>query len=663
MNKAFYITSFLLIASLSFVSCDKSIIIENEPEVIQGNQENIIIDTPSTVTFTCTIAADPTKVTIDNTGKTAWEMTDKVFFKGQYVGESGENVYSVVVSPSSISSDGKTATFEVDSRLQKYERYDTELWAAYPADAVKDYSNGENWYYWVRFKETNQPLMVGVNNKNVDGGKSFTFFNCCAAITFQVSGGYDAYKFEPNKADEVIGYTNYQVRAHYSYHNDGAGIFTFNDTTEGGGGSPTSGPIYSFLKTDWTGADGSTVNSLYFPNGMDFSQGFKITLYNDGTPSKILSTHTHITLARNDFLPLGNITSKLKSAPADDHELADWAKTATDFTSGGETANCYIVPKSDAGKKYKIPAVKGNDKLQTLTPYSAEILWETYNDNTTPASINVIEAVDYDEDYVYFQMANTLVAGNALIAAKNALGEIVWSWHIWVPDDDIDHGTYDISNSTRELMDRNLGALVVAGSGDVKANGLMYQWGRKDPFLGIAAQGSSTIATMTGTGTKTMSGGASDVATSIKNPTMFILSTGSTSDHDWVKTNDTSLWGTTKTIYDPCPPGWKVPAQADLTVFNTNAHVIMDGVSGWYDSAHYCATVKGTVFPLTGVLQYYDGNNEYYGTRTGVWSTTTADWADGCAVWMDIKSGPTSTHAGERKGRAASVRCIEISHP
>ena len=73
--------------------------------------------------------------------------------------------------------------------------------------------------------------------------------------------------------------------------------------------------------------------------------------------------------------------------------------------------------------------------------------------------------------------------GNALIALCNADGDILWSWHIWFTDDPRGQEYY---NNAGTMMDRNLGA-TSATPGDVGALGLLYQWGRKDPFLGSSS--------------------------------------------------------------------------------------------------------------------------------------------------------------------------------
>src|SRR5690606_37389812 len=83
--------------------------------------------------------------------------------------------------------------------------------------------------------------------------------------------------------------------------------------------------------------------------------------------------------------------------------------------------------------------------------------------------------------------------GNAVIAFK-VNGIIKWSWHIWVTDSpDIGASNHVLENINMNLdneyfaptfMDRNLGATSnhFLGNEWNKSGGLMYQWGRKDPF-------------------------------------------------------------------------------------------------------------------------------------------------------------------------------------
>ncbi len=241
-----------------------------------------------------------------------------------------------------------------------------------------------------------------------------------------------------------------------------------------------------------------------------------------------------------------------------------------------QTANCYIV--SEAGD-YKFKAVKGNGTVavgaeSTVdpvgTPTAAVVLWETFGTSSAPQKGDLVKSdVRYRGGYVYFSTADTYKEGNAVIAViddKDTDGPeddvILWSWHIWLTDQPAEH-VYN--NSAGTMMDRNLGA-TSAAKGDAGALGLLYQWGRKDPFPGSSSTSSNTVALSTLTWPSAVSSDASygTIAYAVSNPTTFIKS--NSYNKDWHYTGDESRlytrWtgsGKAKSIYDPCPAGWRVP--------------------------------------------------------------------------------------------------------
>ncbi len=103
---------------------------------------------------------------------------------------------------------------------------------------------------------------------------------------------------------------------------------------------------------------------------------------------------------------------------------------------------------------------------------------------------------------------------------KDASGTILWSWHIWLTDKPEDQ-VY--KNNAGTMMDRNLGA-TSATPGDVKALGLLYQWGRKDPFLNSSSISCDTRAKYTLNSLATTSSSASNgtIAYAISHPAVFI---------------------------------------------------------------------------------------------------------------------------------------------
>ena len=234
-----------------------------------------------------------------------------------------------------------------------------------------------------------------------------------------------------------------------------------------------------------------------------------------------------------------------------------------DLSSEG-TANCYIVSASGINR---FPAVKGNSNTSVGRVASVEVLWESFGTSTAPNVGDLIKSTFYSDGYVLFETASSFREGNAVIAAKDASGTILWSWHIWLTDEP-EKCVY--ANNAGTMMDRNLGA-TSATPGDVGALGLLYQWGRKDPFLGSSSISSSVEAKSTITWPSAVSSSSSrgTIAYAITHPTTFI--TGNYNNDDWYYSVDSSTdntrWQSTKTIYDPCPAGWRVPDGGDNSVW------------------------------------------------------------------------------------------------
>ena len=230
-----------------------------------------------------------------------------------------------------------------------------------------------------------------------------------------------------------------------------------------------------------------------------------------------------------------------------------------------EPANCYIISQNGT---YKFPAVKGNSNGLIDAVSSAEVLWESFGTDVTPNVGDLIKSVSYEDGKVIFETADSFKEGNAVIAAKDASGKILWSWHIWLTDQPEEQVYY---NNAGTMMDRNLGA-TSATPGDVGALGLLYQWGRKDPFLGSSSISGPILAKSTITWPSvvpsTSDKGTIEYATA--NPTTFIKDTTvyKSMNDDWywyhsgTVSIDNTRWpssATAKSIYDPCPSGWRVP--------------------------------------------------------------------------------------------------------
>ena len=258
-----------------------------------------------------------------------------------------------------------------------------------------------------------------------------------------------------------------------------------------------------------------------------------------------------------------------------------------------ESANCYIVSKSGT---YKFKIVAGNSSIPVGEVASCEVLWESFGTDVTPHVGDLIKEVSYDNGYITFTTAEELREGNAVIAAKDIFGKILWSWHIWLTDEPQGQEYF---NDAGTMMDRNLGA-TSATPGDVGALGLFYQWGRKDPFLGSSSISSNTMAksTITWPSAVSLDSSTGTISYATAHPTTFI--TYNSSNGDWYYTGssstDNSRWTTSdkdKSIYDPCPSGWRVPDGGGANGVWSKA---LEGTLGFYDESLYNSINKGMNF-------------------------------------------------------------------
>ena len=239
-----------------------------------------------------------------------------------------------------------------------------------------------------------------------------------------------------------------------------------------------------------------------------------------------------------------------------DFTTAKWDMSKIIDLSSSGTANCYIVSKAGMSR---FPTVKGNSRVSVGEVVSVDVLWESFGTSTVPSVGSLIKSAFYNDGYVVFETPSLFNEGNAVIAAKDASGKILWSWHIWLTDEP---GKCVYANNAGIMMDRNLGA-TSATPGEAGALGLLYQWGRKDPFLGSSSISSDVEAKSTISWPSPVSSSSSrgTIGYAVEHPTTFI--TYNDSNYDWYYTGssstDNTRWQSEKTLYDPCPAGWRVP--------------------------------------------------------------------------------------------------------
>lgn len=305
--------------------------------------------------------------------------------------------------------------------------------------------------------------------------------------------------------------------------------------------------------------------------------GFEVSLW-DETRTK---TTLQINSNKNNIIN----RSKVRAMPV---------KTiAIDLTETGETSNCYIVPEAGfycfkASVKGNGVSVNGASTSISTEGCRAAIIWESAN-YAQAAVLMQGDNVYLENGYIYFSTKEDnggYTPGTADIALLSGdepyiSGDNVrWSWHIWctggVPETDADG-----------FMDRNLGAV----NGDI---GLIYQWGRKDPmttkdnnstysgdnynlpsgnFVGIPYTPDPQTHPVTGR-TREYTDGVTNchvaIDWTVNNPRLFAI--GSNDNMHWCAdgANNLNLWGTNKTMYDPCPVGYKVPEYDGANSYKPN---------------------------------------------------------------------------------------------
>ena len=292
-------------------------------------------------------------------------------------------------------------------------------------------------------------------------------------------------------------------------------------------------------------------------------------------------------------------------------------------------ANCYMI---HAAGDYSFKT-RHVDNTPVNNIAKVDWLW------TTASSL--VSNIKYNDGTVTFTASGE--EGNALLAAFDAEGNIVWSWHIWVTDkpEVFDYQNNGIPQSGGltdgyYCMDRNLGATDATALGDYETFGLYYQWGRKDPFIGdkqeertrdqenggwkdvVKPFGNSSTLTICNTAytqakwesisTSTEIG---TIAYATANPMTFLYS-GTGNVANWLNVKglskeeknaicydpDKSLWRPfQKSNYDPCPVGYQVPRMAMWVALSSDNSVVTPykgfvnstpaGASAWYPMAGY----------------------------------------------------------------------------
>lgn len=242
-----------------------------------------------------------------------------------------------------------------------------------------------------------------------------------------------------------------------------------------------------------------------------------------------------------------------------------------------------------------------------LLPGSAKLIWQDAENLVTDVNLS-----SDNHSLIFTVNQETIMQGNAVVAVCDASGDVMWSWHIWVTDyklgEDLKTVTY--KSTDYAMLPYNLGwcdggityfdgrSVKVrftqeesAGQREItirqesgiaydRGNQPFYQWGRKDPMLPMI-DGSENKTWYDASGnthseltTDYWSTGDKNITNGILNPGTYCINNNMDAKYYnlWAVDNDGTLDEldtSVKSVYDPCPVGYKVPLQNVFKAFTT----------------------------------------------------------------------------------------------
>ena len=382
--------------------------------------------------------------------------------------------------------------------------------------------------------------------------------------------------------------------------------------------------------------------------------------------------------------------------------------------------------------------------LRNDTEWTAEILWSDFDMTDYTASdpadpryedrfLQVSGGTgflpgEHTQPYLRFKVHHGM-KGNVVVGMK-VNGTILWSWHLWITDYDPDirvtpgSGQYIYGAGNGEvhrynndywntgeyanavIMDRNLGAWEASFVN--YQTGLLYEFGRKDPFPASPTFYLNVNGEMTSTSvypSSSLNKGRVDVNQpnsyniryTVLNPTVYIYSqSGDGLQYRWTSPyddvgpdNSTSRWkdanyalGITgiheanKSFYDPCPPGWQVCSpqtlegswiemSGDNSASQTYTVTHFDKGVYYYPEGYVRRLEKGCIPFVYGYSRGFGGGS-FGDARSGRIFTDSPTSTGGYSIWrIYYNDTTTEDHAiynsgdGNFQTQAVNVRCVK----
>lgn len=375
------------------------------------------------------------------------------------------------------------------------------------------------------------------------------------------------------------------------------------------------------------------------------------------------------------------------------------------------TANCYVIKEPG---QYKFPLVYGNAIKNGQVNYSAftnngganshdfvdsfgNIIDGPYIKTASTSRALVIGNSDCDDDVITIDTVNSIQVdegkdwengrygyftvnrippegGNIVIGISQGTNQYeAWWWHIWLWPYDLT--PVEITNATGvkyNIMPVNLATKLDTADSISKTTGWknwFYQFGRPTPLLCPSAYDSKSGHSP---GLLT----AADIANSLKlglsNSTLF-YKYSSTYNYNWFKEDSAktyNLWDaacsstgasdndTVKTVYDPCPVGWKVPNGKTFTGFS-KTNVIGDFSNGW-KFKRYTNDSVGIFFPASGFRGYSNSSLNSVGSAGAVALSSAYSESRPCILYFSNSLVSTDTnYSSVYRSSGISIRPVQ----
>lgn len=364
-----------------------------------------------------------------------------------------------------------------------------------------------------------------------------------------------------------------------------------------------------------------------------------------------------------------------------------------------ERSNCYIITPS--ATTIYIPIKHANDSPElgiqvpdvTDPTLNVGLYWDT-----SPALFE--PSITLGSGLIKVYMWN-FREGNGVIVLRNGAGKVLWSWHIWALDDDINHPDNQFIINGLTYMDRNIGAVNPGVYGTTgcavfsESNGMLYQWGRKDPFLGpedidyglnfnfvammfnndfsniyananIGASKLDNDQYLYAVDAKTV-GYNNALAYSFQYPYLYIKNWIGTTAKSTVGLEGSESWGgeygQPKSVYDPCPEGWRVPSYKRInnTLTNFLPSSVSTAISTTPTKQNYASFAASRGNMMLPAIGYRDTNGSLVssGSVVRVWGATLKQ-SSSDAYFANITNAPLYTPQDvASRANAHTVRCVK----